>query len=148
MQQFYTFQNTISENHKRDIMALYQLVFKVENMDKFLQRIENERNILSLLAYDNQELIAFKIGYQKTDDVFYSWLGAVHQNHRRQGIAEELMRLQHNWCQQQGYKKVQTKTLNQWKSMLILNLKHGFDIIETYRDEKGTLKIVLEKVLL
>jgi hypothetical protein len=31
--------------------------------------------------------------------------------------------------------------------MLILNLKQGFDILETYRDEKGVLKIVLEKEL-
>lgn len=145
--QFYTFQNTINEEHKLAIMALYQLVFNAKNMNKFLQRIENEQDVLFLLAYKNGELAGFKIGYRKDKDVFYSWLGAVNQKYRRQGIAEELMRLQHDWCRQNNYKKIQTKTLNQWKSMLILNLKHGFDITETYCDEKGILKIMLEKVL-
>jgi GNAT superfamily N-acetyltransferase len=79
--------------------------------------------------------------------VFYSWLGAVNSKYRRQGIAEELMRMQHDWCSQNGYKKIQTKTLNQWKSMLILNIKHGFDIVETFHDNKGVLKIILEKNL-
>jgi predicted GNAT superfamily acetyltransferase len=145
--QFYTFQNHISEPHKSAIIALYQSVFKVENTTKFLQRIENEHDILFLLAYENDELAGFKIGYQKSETVFYSWLGAVHSAHRRKGIADELMRLQHDWCSKNGYQKIQTKTLNQWKSMLILNLQHGFDILETYRDEKGVLKIVLEKGL-
>ncbi len=145
--QFYTFRNTISEEHKAAILALYQLIFHVENNHKFLQRIENEQDILFLLAYENQELAGFKIGYRKEEGLFYSWLGAVDYKYRGQGIAAELMCLQHDWCRQNGYKKVQTKTLNQWKSMLILNLKHGFDITKTYRDEKGTLKIILEKML-
>ncbi|MBO8157289.1 MAG: hypothetical protein H0Z32_12600 [Bacillaceae bacterium] len=35
-----------------------------------------------------------------------------------------------------------------WKGMLILNLKHGFDVIGTYTDEKGEPKIILRKNLL
>ncbi|MCL4426117.1 MAG: hypothetical protein M1299_02105 [Firmicutes bacterium] len=31
--------------------------------------------------------------------------------------------------------------------MLILNLRHGFDIIGTYTDEKGEPKIILAKSL-
>jgi hypothetical protein len=32
--------------------------------------------------------------------------------------------------------------------MLILNIKHGFDVIGTYTDEKGEPKIILEKRLM
>lgn len=37
--------------------------------------------------------------------------------------------------------------MNKWRGMLILNIKNGFDIIETYTDENGLHKIVLEKNL-
>ncbi len=107
--QFYTFRNTLSEEHKAAIMALYQLIFNVENNYKFLQRIENEQDILFLLAYENQELAGFKIGYRKEEELFYSWLGAVHHKYRQQGVAAELMCLQHDWCRQNGYKKYKPK---------------------------------------
>ena len=32
--------------------------------------------------------------------------------------------------------------------MLILNIKNGFDVIDTYTDKKGLHKIILEKNLL
>jgi len=32
--------------------------------------------------------------------------------------------------------------------MLVLNIKSGFDIIDTYTDDKGVQKITLEKKLL
>ncbi|WNS77324.1 hypothetical protein RRV45_10165 [Bacillus sp. DTU_2020_1000418_1_SI_GHA_SEK_038] len=43
---------------------------------------------------------------------------------------------------------VQTKTMNKWRNMLVLNIKNGFDVIDTYTDEKGIHKIILEKNLL
>ncbi|GMB08267.1 hypothetical protein B1no1_09770 [Thermolongibacillus altinsuensis] len=47
-----------------------------------------------------------------------------------------------------GTKFVRTKTKNKWRNMLILNIKHGFDVIGTYTDEKGEPKIILEKRLM
>jgi hypothetical protein len=63
------------------------------------------------------------------------------------GIASGLMSRQHDWCRAHGFAKVRTKTLNQWRNMLILNLKHGFEITETYPGTDGKLRIVLEKQL-
>jgi hypothetical protein len=68
--QFYSFQNTISVAQKNAIMALYQLVFNVENTNKFFQRVENERNILFLLAYQDQELEDLKLGMKKIKKCF------------------------------------------------------------------------------
>ncbi|WP_342772619.1 hypothetical protein [Oceanobacillus piezotolerans] len=66
-------------------------------------------------------------------------------HYREKGVASKLMEKQHQYLKKEGYKIVQTKTMNKWRGMLILNIKHGFDIIGTYTDEKGLHKIILEK---
>ncbi|WP_274519618.1 hypothetical protein [Caenibacillus caldisaponilyticus] len=40
-----------------------------------------------------------------------------------------------------------TQTKNKWRAMLLLNLRHGFDIIGTFTDEKGEPKFILQKRL-
>lgn len=37
--------------------------------------------------------------------------------------------------------------MNRWRNMLLLNIKNGFDIDETYTDDNGLHKIILEKRL-
>lgn len=100
------------------------------------------------IALDIEKVVGFKIGYELDENKFYSWLGGVDPNYRKRGIALTLMEQQHEYLKGKGYQIVQTKTMNKWRGMLILNIKNGFDVIETYTDEKGVHKIVLEKVLL
>jgi predicted GNAT superfamily acetyltransferase len=88
------------------------------------------------------------MGYRIEPQKFYSWIGGVDADYRERGIAAELMRRQHDRCRRSGYKTIQTKTLNRFRSMLVLNIKNGFDITAVYLDERGELKIVLEKRLL
>ncbi|WP_243646830.1 GNAT family N-acetyltransferase [Melghiribacillus thermohalophilus] len=108
-----------------------------------------ERKNLLILAYVQQSLVAgYKIGYETKKERFYSWLGGVHPNHRNKGIGSALMAYQHEYCRSEGYQTIETRTKNKWKGMLILNLKHGFDVIGTYTDEKGDPKIILRKNLL
>ena len=59
-----------------------------------------------------------------------------------------LMEMQHQYLKENGYGVVQTKTMNKWCNMLVLNIKNGFDVIDTYTNDKGLHKIVLEKKLL
>ncbi|EPZ52678.1 hypothetical protein N007_02510 [Alicyclobacillus acidoterrestris ATCC 49025] len=75
---------------------------------------------------------------------FYSWLGGVHPEFRGRGIANELMRRQHVWCEKQGLHVIRTQTRNTWRDMLILNIRNGFNIVGT-RTEKGDTTILLEK---
>ncbi len=91
--------------------------------------------------------VGFKIGFESTADCFYSWLGAVIPEYRGLGIATELMKTQHVWCRSKGYKKVQTKSQNRFKNMVILNLNNGFDIVDTQPSNEGGLKILMEKAL-
>jgi predicted GNAT superfamily acetyltransferase len=106
----------------------------------------NRTGLQTLLAVTNEQVVGCKLGYERKPGHFYSWLGGVHPDYRTHGIASELMQQQHAWCSQQQYKTIRTQTYNQWRSMLILNLRHGFDIIGTVQGERG-LTIVLEKVL-
>lgn len=100
----------------------------------------------TMLALSHGQVVGCKLGYERKPGHYYSWLGGVHPDFRSHGIATELMRRQHAWCQQQGYKTIRTQTYNQWRGMLILNLRHGFDITGTLQGKHG-LTIVLEKRL-
>jgi GNAT superfamily N-acetyltransferase len=90
---------------------------------------------------------AFKCGFREGPLTFYSWLGGVLPEFRRQGLGRRLMERQHAWCRERGYRYVRTKTRNQWRSMLILNLTVGFEIIGIHTGRDGTVKILMEKKL-
>lgn len=98
------------------------------------------------LALAAGQLVGCKLGYERQPGHYYSWLGGVVAGFRNQGIAGELLRRQHAWCQEQGYQRLRTHTYNHWRAMLLLNLRHGFNIIGTQHGPRG-LTIVLEKVL-
>lgn len=110
-------------------------------------KMKTKPDLLVLTAMDGEKVIGYKMGYRLNEDTFYSWLGGVDPQYRRNGIASKLMEKQHEHLKEMGYKMVRTKTMNKWRGMLILNIKHGFDVIETYTDEIGIHKIVLEKRL-
>jgi len=112
-----------------------------------LEKLEAKKDLLCIFAVENDEMVGFKLGYPQPDGVFYSWLGGVIESMRGRGIASKLMEQQHEKLQQLGYQKVRTYCRNERKEMLITNIKHGFDIISTFVDEKGRHKIVLEKLL-
>ncbi|KOP82948.1 hypothetical protein AMS60_10990 [Bacillus sp. FJAT-21945] len=127
------------------ILFLHKNIFG--NSDHLCHRMESKTNLLINIAIQNSKVIGYKIGYSLDNDKFYSWLGGVDVKYRNQGIASYLMEKQHEMLRKKGYIAVQTKTKNKWRSMLILNIKNGFDIIGTYTDDEGEPKIILEKKL-
>ncbi len=135
------------ETLRNEVFELYRLIFNSEPNEEAQERLMHQRDLLLLVAYDDAQAVAFKVGYRQDPDTFYSWLGGVTAHYRRQGIALELMRHQHQWAKAQGYRFLQTKTLNRWREMLVLNLRNGFAIIGTYIGKDGRLRIILEKEL-
>lgn len=131
-----------------EVCRLNDLIFGAGSAAQIEKELGWRREILIAAAFDGERLAGFKAGYEDRNSRFYSWLGGVETDARGRGIASELMRLQHDWCREEGYEVVRTQTKNKWRSMLILNLRHGFDIIGTYTDGKGEAKIILEKKLL
>ena len=104
------------------------------------------KNVLAHIAFSGDAPIAFKLGYERTYGEFYSWLGGVLPDWRRQGIAQKLLLMQHATVQSLGYQKITTKSRNQFPQMLILNIKNGFRIVGTQlRDEGKDLSILFEK---
>lgn len=97
-------------------------------------------------ALDESQVVGYKIGYEQNSGQFHSWLGGVHPEYRKQGIASEMMRLQHEWCKGHGYNTIRTHTRNKWRDMLILNIRNGFDIVGTVT-ENGLPKIIMEKTI-
>lgn len=127
------------------ILKLHQAIFG--SSDNLLHKMSSKSQLLVIAALEGEEVIGYKIGYPIDKEIFYSWLGGVNSDYRKQGIASELMNKQHHYLIANGFNLVQTKTMNKWRSMLILNIKSGFDVIETYTDKQGLYKIVLEKHL-
>jgi predicted GNAT superfamily acetyltransferase len=130
-----------------DIANLYSDIFEDADEVFFKQRINEYSKLLSVLAYYGNDLIGFKIGYPYNEDTFYSWVGGVLPKNRNQGIAKQLAFLQEHHAKQQGFTKLRTKSMNRFKSMMVLNLKNGFDITKVYTNTKGQTKIVFEKRL-
>ena len=103
------------------------------------------KNLIALVAVEGEQVAGFKFGYEHEEGAFYSWLGGVHPNFQRRGIAKALMEHQHKVVKEQGYNLIRTYSRNEKMAMLILNLQSGFHIISTFVDDKGWHKIVLEK---
>ena len=130
-----------------EILALYKVLFEDADPVFFKQRMEAHPKLYSVLAYDHKVLIGFKIGYPTDVKTFYSWVGGIHPEYRRQGIATNLAGLQEAHARTDGYTTLKTKSMNRFKFMMILNLKRGFNITQFYTNEKGQTKIVFEKQL-
>lgn len=110
--------------------------------------LEEHRSSLVLLAFVEGRLVGAKLGYGEQPGTFNSWMGGVHPEFRGLGIASDLMQKQHEWCRAHGYGKVRTKSRNEFREMLMLNLKHGFEVIGTQSSSRRGLLILLEKKLI
>jgi predicted GNAT family acetyltransferase len=140
------FNTTPEDDILNGIIELHKAIFG--STDNLINKMNTKPKLLVITAMKDTKVIGYKIGYELDENKFYSWLGGVDPNYRKHGIASELMEKQHQYLKENGYRVVQTKTMNKWINMLILNIKNGFDVIDTYTDEKGLHKIILEKKLL
>lgn len=129
----------------KGILRLHRNIFG--HSEDLVSKMKSKPHLLVQTAMAEERVIGYKMGYRLDNDTFYSWLGGVDPEYRENGIGSMLMEKQHGYLTEMGFKMVRTKTMNKWRGMLILNIKHGFDVIETYTDEKGLHKIVLEKRL-
>lgn len=128
------------------VLELHRDIFG--DSDDLINKMTSKPQLLVITAMDGKKVVGYKIGYALDSYKFYSWLGGVEANYRKYGVASTLMEMQHQYLKENGYSVVQTKTMNKWRNMLVLNIKNGFDVIDTYTNEKGLHNIVLEKKLL
>jgi ribosomal protein S18 acetylase RimI-like enzyme len=104
---------------------------------------------LTLIANMNKIPVGFKIGYDRyKDGSFYSWMGGVIPNFRKNGVARQLANCQESWAIDNSYSYIQMKTRKKHKSMIKFLLKRGFLIKDKIPVENILeTRIIMEKLL-
>lgn len=132
-----------------NVIKLDHLIFNSgkRTEDKIRKEFSLARNLVTLFAYDGDKIIGFKVGYEETPGTFYSWIGGVLPTYRGVGVASTLMQTQHKHLKELGHTHVTTKSGNEFKAMMSLNLKFGFDIIGVHINKKNELRVHFRKAL-
>ncbi|MCU0445579.1 MAG: GNAT family N-acetyltransferase [Microscillaceae bacterium] len=142
----------IREGTIADILTIYPQIPEFKNpheADEYARRLDKAPKSLILIAWHQDQALAFKVGYERDNDgSFYSWMGGVAQPYRRYGIAKQLADYQEDWAKKQGYTRIRFKTRNSHLPMLLFALQNGFQIIglEPYYTVEEN-RILLEKKL-
>jgi len=130
----------------------FEVFLKVPELDKYLS-IEEMRNkvldgSLVLISEHQNSLIGFKIGYPLSETEFYSWLGGVVPSKRKLGVAERLLSLQEELVKDRSFKHIKVKSMNRFRSMLLMLIANGYDIteVENYGHEEAE-RICFKKAL-
>ncbi len=133
----------------QDIFSLESLAHeKPFPISKLKRKTDFKNNLLILVAYSGSLPVGYKVGFEESERLFDSWIGGVHPEFRRKGIAKNLMNMQHERAKEMGYSFVRTHTKNSYREMLIFNIRYGFDVVGTYKsDYQKELIIMLEKAL-
>lgn len=123
----------------------------IAGSDYFAARI-GDRNYLALAAESDGVLMGYKLGYWLSADVFYSWLGGVLPAYRKQGVAKQLLLEQERYIYEQGGAEIRVKSMNQFKSMLLLLIAQDYKITGTEMigaevSKFGEIKIHFSKLL-
>lgn len=134
-------------NILQKMLRFYDSLFEDAQHEFFEKRLIEKEDVVSIVCLRNSDIVGFKIGYKYDGSTFYSWVGGVDKKYRKKGIAQVLLEKQHSVAVNKGYKKIRTKSMNQFKPMMILNLKNGFNIVKVYTNELQQTKIVFEKEL-
>ena len=116
----------ISDHQFDELFRLCEIVFGPGDRLDGRWRIDNMPDLSCCEARRDEMLVGFKLGYAATSRRYYSWLGGVHPNYRRQGIASQLITLQHEWIAHWQFKVVETQVRQDNLAMAALNRAHGF----------------------
>ena len=130
-----------------ELVNLSLSLFENKPNRDYFSAMKHKPALILLARNSDNTLIAFKIGYQYSCDIFYSWLGGVHPLYRKHGIAQSLINMQHEWCINNQYRMIRTKTLFNNSIMYRLNVKNGFFIIGNDISGKHGPTLIYSKLL-
>ncbi len=97
-------------------------------LDSLKWRLEQMPDVTVFITEIDSRLVGFKAGYATASDRYYSWLGGVDPDFRRQGIAKKLMNQQHEWLYTSRFQLLETHVEQNNKVMVQLNLGSGLAI--------------------
>ncbi|MEM8528456.1 MAG: GNAT family N-acetyltransferase [Bacteroidota bacterium] len=123
-----------------DIATVVQLSRRIPEFSNpyeteiYEEKLKNVSHLI-LMAYEDDLPIGFKVGYEREEGSFYSWMGAVLPSHRRKGVAQRLADVQEDWARAKGYPSITFKTRNYLKAMLTFGINNGFNIFKIEEHE-------------
>ncbi|SQC93478.1 Glutathione transferase fosA [Cedecea neteri] len=148
-----TFQETgITVRHAslEEILELYHRLPEFEDCRSVadLQARLATNQTSQLIACVNGVPAGFKLGYALSETEFYSWLGGVLPEFRRDGAAQALLVEQEKWTVEQGYRTLTVKTRNKFRGMVMMLLKNGYQLIEMEpKGDPDDYRLLLRKPL-
>jgi ribosomal protein S18 acetylase RimI-like enzyme len=121
-----------------------------QSPEQLQQHLAHPDKYLIVLAWVDNQLAGFKIGYSLSEQHFYSWLGAVIPAQRHLGLAKTMLATQELWAREQQFTRVSVKTFNEFHPMLLMLIKNGYQIaaLEPSNQDISLNKIELHKQLL
>ncbi|WP_161974463.1 GNAT family N-acetyltransferase [Piscinibacter terrae] len=128
-----------------EVASLSEHVFETSTIDH-AWRLTHMPDVSLFCARQAGELIGFKAGYAIAERKYYSWLGAVHPQWRRQGVASRLADMQHQWLVERGFAVVETSSRHENSAMARINLHSGFVTVGTKLEPHG-LQVLWAKTL-
>lgn len=117
--------------------------------EEYIKRLDETPHIILVAELVGGEVAGFKAGYERDQDgSFYSWMGGVKPEYRKEGLANSLSHGMEVWAQAQGYTSLRFKTRNCHRAMLHFAISDGFDIVGfDAAEEISQHRIWLEKKL-
>ena len=132
-----------------ELSALCRVAFDGFDLSYLTDRLPQIADPCLVAArFEDGSMAGFKLGYRRGATLFYSWLGGVHPEARRQGIARALSVRQHEFAKSRGYEFIETRTRAGNAAMLMLNIGLGFRIVGFETDRSGHEVVTFRKKLL
>jgi len=120
---------------------------KPYRLEEYQKRLSGVPHLILVAEWDGIPA-GFKVGYAKSQQLFYSWMGGVLPDFRGRGIASALAATQEEMLKQMDYTTVELKTRNCHRGMLIFALRSGFYVTGfSERDNWEEHRIYLRKNL-
>lgn len=106
-----------------------------------------QNNALLLVALVEHKIVGFKFGYIIPDTrTFFSWLGGVKTEFRRQKIGKTLLLRQEQHALDMGLARIYFTSYDRYPEMIAMGKKQGYVCIRSQPDE-GETKYWFEKRL-
>ena len=118
---------SIKQGELKDIATIEAQIPEFSSPKKLVDIRERlaQSHFLLLISYYYDEPIGYKLGYALSDEIFYSWLGAVLPAHRGHELAQKMLNSQEAWVKQHHYHRIQVKTMNRFRAMLCMLIKNN-----------------------
>jgi GNAT superfamily N-acetyltransferase len=131
------------------IVELYNKIFRPgRDLESFQRRYQGRHNILQMVARIDDKPVGFALGFELKPGVFFSWFYGVLPEHRRQGIASQLIDAVHGWARLNDYDSIRFECHNQHRPMLHLGIALGYDIVGIRWDPDRSANLVLFQKML